>query len=657
MMLSDRSIKFKVILSVVISFITIGIITVYSDYINLKTEMETKIYQDFQRFENLFLSTSQNQAKSLTMALEAVLANSNVIKMFENGDREGLVKELEPFFKKRLKPVYNIKQFQFHTFPAISFLRLHKVKKFGDDLSAFRRTVVVTNTKKQPSIGIEVGRGGPGLRTVLPVFNKEGKHLGSIEFGGGLTSILDSISSLFNIDYSLGIKKSVFKKARRFKGKKTDIQKGEYTYYQFSSKKASKLIKEHEVEKFTKPKICEDIAIYSFPLIDFQQKKIGYATLFMDLTKYRQNLQNSLRNKVLIIAVILFLSIISILVLLHKTIAPLERFVKFLNELVEKGGGDLTIRLPKTVKDEIGQATDSINKFLELTMNLIAKVKKKTYQSVLKVKETHSLAFNVREKISEENKHLVEINKLSRSLKSQSTTVKVSIEETINAIKNEAELISQIQNDINLSHKNIELINSVEKNVEQEIKSINKDIRNMRKITEIIEGISEQTNLLALNASIEAARAGVNGKGFSVIALEVQNLSEQTNKALFEINSKIEKFGELIYKLEDLIASNFKNIETLSKIINKIFNEADILLEMSVKTISRSEISQDNLKSIMELIHDLDTRLDNVKKTSDVSDEIIIKVTQKSTDLKNILFSLKNNMEKFTTDNPKKSQL
>ena len=79
-------------------------------------------------------------------------------------------------------------------------------------------------------------------------------------------------------------------------------------------------------------------------------------------------------------------------------------------------------------------------------------------------------------------------------------------------------------------------------------------------------------------------------------------------------------------------------------------------MEVSVKTISRSEISQDNLKSIMELIHDLDTRLDNVKKTSDVSDEIIIKVTQKSTDLKNILFSLKNNMEKFTTDNPKKSQ-
>jgi methyl-accepting chemotaxis protein len=659
MNLENRSIKFKVILSIVISFIVIGAITIYSDYADLEQEMETKVHQDFKRFQNLFLSTSKNQANSLTMALETVLANSHVIKMFENGDREGLVKELEPLFKRRLKPVYNIKQFQFHTFPAISFLRLHKVKKFGDDLSSFRRTVVVTNTQKKPSIGIEVGRGGPGLRTVLPVYNKEGKHLGSLEFGGGLTTILDSISLLFNIDYSLGIKRSVFKKARRFKGKKTDIQKGEYTYYQFSSKKASELVKKYEVTKFFKPKILENIAIYSFPLIDFQQQKIGYTTLFMDLTEYRKNLQISLRNKIFIIISIMLLSAFAISMLLQRVISPLKRFVKLLNELVEKGGGDLTTRLPETVKDEIGRASHSINEFLELTMNLIENVKKKTKQSVATITQSHSLALEIREKIVEENKYLIEINKLSTNVKSQSTNAKISIDETIEAIYGESKLISKMQSSIGEINKNVNLINSTEEIVAKEIKGINKDIQNMRKITEIIEGISEQTNLLALNAAIEASRAGANGQGFSVIALEVQNLSEQTNQALSEINVKIDNLGELISKLEHLIGNNSKKISDLNKVVYNLFREADMLLEASLKTISRSELSKDNTNNIVSLIHDLDSKLVSIKQTSDVSDEIASKLSKTSTKLKQSLHSLKTDMDEFKTEishSPKKEK-
>ncbi len=86
----------------------------------------------------------------------------------------------------------------------------------------------------------------------------------------------------------------------------------------------------------------------------------------------------------------------------------------------------------------------------------------------------------------------------------------------------------------------------------------------------IIKEISSQTNILALNASVEAARAGVHGKGFSVVASEVRNLAENSRLASEDIIALAQNSFQVTKEVEELMQLTISKITNTSVLVDEI---------------------------------------------------------------------------------------
>jgi methyl-accepting chemotaxis protein len=131
-------------------------------------------YEDFEAY------IEQKSEHALSLAMQ--IANLPAAQVALSGqNREALERAYLSSYRE-LDAMFDVPQAQFHLPPATSFLRLHEPDRFGDDLSTFRFTVLNTNATQEPTYGLEVGRGGPGIRGVVPVFYAD-RHVGSFEIG------------------------------------------------------------------------------------------------------------------------------------------------------------------------------------------------------------------------------------------------------------------------------------------------------------------------------------------------------------------------------------------------------------------------------------------------------------------------------------------
>lgn len=166
--------------------------------------------------------------------------------------------------------------------------------------------------------------------------------------------------------------------------------------------------------------------------------------------------------------------------------------------------------------------------------------------------------------------------------------------------------------------------------IENRIQALEKSAQAIGGITDTIMAISNQTNLLALNAAIEAARAGEAGKGFSVVAGEIRNLADQSNKSaesitdiIKDIQTDVGETSQMFKKtstmLENVVTETDKTVSQISEILTDSKNAAEAVDEISA-------VTEEQAASSAQINEMMDDMRDSIKTTSVVSDDMATNV-------------------------------
>ncbi|MDF2543684.1 MAG: methyl-accepting chemotaxis sensory transducer [Herbinix sp.] len=220
--------------------------------------------------------------------------------------------------------------------------------------------------------------------------------------------------------------------------------------------------------------------------------------------------------------------------------------------------GDLTGVITVKRTDEFRILGKSINDMILSMLKLIKKmagISKTVSQSATVVSESSTILVSATKNISEA------VSDIEQGVTQQAVDAEnclhqmADLADRINAVYSNTHNIEQIANNTkdivnngmvivgNLGSKAKDTTD-ITRTVIEDIENLEKESRSITSIIGTINEIAEQTNLLSLNASIEAARAGSAGKGFTVVAEEIRKLAEQSIKASNEI-------GKIIQKIEN----------------------------------------------------------------------------------------------------------
>ncbi|MDC7218917.1 MAG: methyl-accepting chemotaxis protein [Spirochaetales bacterium] len=192
------------------------------------------------------------------------------------------------------------------------------------------------------------------------------------------------------------------------------------------------------------------------------------------------------------------------------------------------------------------------------------------------------------EKESAEN--LVNLKQKAEVITVNTESINTLIQSITEAMENIGRNVKLISDDITSVARESNTVVKVTDEANGFVDKLNKKANDISAITNLISDLSEKTDVLSINARIEAARAGADGKGFSVVANEIKELSQQTNESTQKIN-------EMIGEIQSGSGETLSSMSSIHSIIQKIYSLTE---DINVRIDEHLKATQDISSQLIE---------------------------------------------------------
>ncbi len=401
-------------------------------------------------------------------------------------------------------------------------------------------------------------------------------------------------------------------------------------------------------------------------------KALGIIAVDYEASSIRTSLNSLIRNLLAAVTIGIFFAVSAALL---AAVRMKRNFKKVNDKIIEvvSSDGDLTKVLDITSGDELEIIAISLNKLLQKTGNTVREIKNGADNIELKMEDINT-------HVSDSVSRIGAISGTIHSMVSSSGEIALSAQtvgEQVDFVYKDIQDIVKIVTDNTTELKEINVSSAeltdtarsssdrVEENVEamsirfdKEKEKANAVLR-IKELSDAILSISGQTNLLALNASIEAARAGDAGKGFSIVAEEIGALAGDTNNAANEIRKMSDGVVEAIQGLDTIaehmllflqkeVSQDYKkfgnasqNFTDKSETIRTSMERLQQITQQYAKSLERikhamqsvSAISEENsaeITNVSQLLSSIDTDMKNIEKSTE---ETVLAVSVMNKDL------------------------
>ncbi len=279
--------------------------------------------------------------------------------------------------------------------------------------------------------------------------------------------------------------------------------------------------------------------------------------------------------------------------------------LRLMNEMGDLADGDLTVRATVT-EDVTGAIADSLNYTTEEFRKLVSRIITAVEQMGHATKNAENISRGL---LDATQKQAQEIQTAGESVELMTKSIKEVDSSAIKSAEVARRTLAVTEQGAQAVRNTISGMDGIREQIQdtsKRIKRLGESSQEIGEIVDLISDITEQTNVLALNAAIQAASAGEAGRGFSVVAEEVQRLAERSGEATKQIGALVKTIQGDTHdavaamekstlgvvegaKLSDVAGQSLQEIERVSNELAALINS--ISTSTQVQTDMASEVA------------------------------------------------------------------